>query len=178
MHRSIPALIGCFLLAGVACAAQSAPALAKSTVQAWCALGHGGSAPAKLGALTWNQFDLLAGTVDADIDPHLSMVQQLPADARDSYWEMTSVGSEDEYVFAAWLRGMATPSPMRADPLPRNVDAVRAVAARLRQEVAAKAGPFKDAGHRMSAAKALADFSRFEKIADRYAPVLAKSCGG
>jgi hypothetical protein len=164
------------LISTAAVAAGPAPTLAQKTVQAWCTLGHGGHAPAKLGALTWDQFDLLAGTVHADIDPKLSMMEQMPADARGAMWQMEGVSSQDEYVFQAWLIGLASPSPMHEDPLPKDVDAVRGIAAALRKEVAAKAGPFKDADDRKRTAKALAQFARFEKLTDRFAPALSGRC--
>ncbi len=164
------------LIAIVAVAADPAPEPGKDTVKAWCALGHGGHAPAKLGALTWDQFDLLAGTVHAGIDPKLSMMEQMPADARGAMWQMEGVASKDEYIFRAWLVGLASPSPMHEDTLPKDLDAVRGIAAELRKQVAAKTGPFKDADDRKRTAKALAEFARFEKIADRFAPKLADSC--
>ncbi|MGD8828376.1 MAG: hypothetical protein PVG21_06720 [Gammaproteobacteria bacterium] len=167
-------MIGLFLIVvpPAVSAATSPAGLSPATVKAWCAVGHGGHAPPKITYNTWNQFDLLWGLVDAHIQGRMSVLKSMPEGSRGDFWKMQAAmgnaGSKDELVFLSWLSRIGAIDHM-SHPLPRDVGALREIAARLRDRPADEVG-----GRRTS--EALDHFARFESLVDRFAPTLAGAC--
>jgi len=146
--------------------------LSATTTKAWCQVGHGAQAVA-LDPQTWNDFDLLAAYAQIGI----TKIPDSYANNPSGFWELNAsvmggAGSEAEDVLLAWLRDIAT-----ATKLTHNVDSLRAIAAKLRVAVNKNPGMFYNTAENIARTrKALAQFSRFEKAVDTFAPELAKAC--
>jgi len=156
--------------------------LSSETIKEWCSAGHSGKAPDKITMHTWNQFDLIDGFVNADMQGKMSLVDQLPEDSRKSFWAdqgMLSNGptTKDEYLFATWLKYIGEKSTM-SHPLPNDVDAIKAIAVKLKAALSHNDPIFKTAEKDdiKRTRKALKDFDRFNTLLDKYAPLLQGAC--
>lgn len=154
--------------------------LAASTVKAWCKVGHGVKVEVKLGPLTWNRFDYLAGNAVNEMTKTKFAIMGATVVNWKINAAMGGAGSEAEDVLVSWLREIIANGSSDAisfTKLPANVDIIRAIATKLKVAVSSDPQMFNnDAGYIQRTKKALAQFARFEKAYDEFAPDLANAC--